>query len=184
MKLNELLEHKQNLLGLKINDQIINQNEKFVGYFNCVKKQLTSLEGCPTQIDGDFSCLDNKLTSLEYGPLEIDGFYWCSHNKLTQIDGPTININGYFRCDFNKIQSLHNIHKQILKMKGGFYATKNPIKSHVLGLLKIPGLTKVELDNKQVQNILNKYIKNKESKSLINCQNELIDLDLDEYAQL
>ena len=67
--------------------------------------------------------------------------------------------------------------------------TKNPIKSHVLGLLKIKGLRSVSLDNKEVADIINKYLfgatgKDPSIRDIVDCQEELMDNDLEDYALL
>jgi hypothetical protein len=48
--------------------------------------------------------------------------------------------------------------------------------------MRIKGLTKVYLDNKQVMGILNKYLKG--DRDIIKCQSELLDAGLEEYAKL
>lgn len=62
----------------------------------------------------------------------------------------------------------------------------NPIESSVLGVLLIPGLKKFEMDNNlNVEKILNKYLPNTRGKeAVVDCQNELIDAGLDDFAQL
>ena len=60
--------------------------------------------------------------------------------------------------------------------------SNNPITSHVLGLMLIEDLQFVEFDNKQLQNIINKHLK--EGRDVFECQNELMEAGLDEYAQL
>jgi hypothetical protein len=68
---------------------------------------------------------------------------------------------------------------------GVFYLDKNPIKSHVLGLLLIDGLRRVALDNEEVEAIINDHLRKPMSKQrMINCQNALIDAGYEEYAQL
>jgi hypothetical protein len=70
-------------------------------------------------------------------------------------------------------------------MNGTFYADNNPLKSHVLGLLLVKGCKKVELDNKVVEDVLNRYLpNNRGAKAVIEAQSELLDLDLEEFAQL
>jgi hypothetical protein len=70
-------------------------------------------------------------------------------------------------------------------MSGIFYAKNNPIKSHVLGLLMIEGCSSVELYNKKVESILNKYLPTTKSRqAVIECQKELIEAGLEEYAKL
>lgn len=98
----------------------------------------------------------------------------------------------------NKFTSLKDIHKHIKQItcreaiKTGLFAANNVIKSHVLGLLKIDGLTEVMLygvgDPREllyVENIINKYLPNKRGNdAVMECQNALIDAGYEEYAQL
>jgi hypothetical protein len=129
--------------------------------FNMVHKGLTTLAGMPKKIGGYFSCSDNKLTSLEGCPKDINGDFFCYGNNLT---------------------SLHNIHKMINNINGGsFVASINPIKECVLGLLKIKKLKSIACDNKQVQDIINKYLPEGD---IIECQAELIEAGYEEYAKL
>jgi hypothetical protein len=76
------------------------------GGFYCWRNQLTSLEGCPTEIRGDLRCSDNKLTSLEGCPTEIGGDFFCSYNKLTTLEGCPTEIGGSFWCSKNQLTSL------------------------------------------------------------------------------
>ena len=92
---------------------------------------------------------------------------------------------GNFGCYNNQLTSFEGIHKILKSMNGTFYANKNPLKSHVLGLLLVKGCKKVELDNKVVEEVLNRYLPNtRGSKAVIEAQSELLDLDLEEFAQL
>lgn len=114
--------------------------------------------------EGDFDCYSGKLTSLEGAPTSVGGDFCCGDNKLTSLGG---------------------IHKIIKKMNGVFYARDNDIKSHVLGLLLIPGCEKVDLDNNGVQKILNKYLPNTGGNQwVMQCQTELIEAGYREYAKL
>ena len=175
MKLKDLFEAKEkNLLGLEINGKLITDKthlEKWEGNFYCDNNQLTSLEHCPTSVDGDFFCSHNKLTSLEHCPTSVvGGNFYCDHNKLTSLE----------HCP-----SLKDVHKHIKQISGVFYADGNPIKSHVLGLLLIKGCAGIMLDNKKVQNIVNKYLPNDRGHSgLAACEDELIEAGLEDYAQL
>lgn len=169
-------------------------------YFACSHKNLLSLKGSPTSV-GYFSCDNNKLTSLEDGPKKVLNFYSCNSNKLkslkgapqkagtfqcslntlTTLEGVPSIIDGDFICDDNDLTSLHDIHKQINAIFGKGWFHNNPIKSHVLGLLKIKRLNLVTLDNKEVEEIINKYLPDGD---IIECQQELIEAGLEEYAQL
>jgi len=134
---------------------------KYVGYFYCNNNQLTSLEFCPEQVDGDFYCRNNQLTSLKYCPeyvggdfdcsynliisLEfcpktVDGDFSCNHNKLTSLEHCPETINGYFSCSYNKLTSLKYCPKTI---DGNFYCYNNNLTSleflpkHIKGYISV-----------------------------------------------
>jgi hypothetical protein len=69
----------------------------------------------------------------------------------------------------------------VTSINGIFLAKKNPINECVLGLLKIKKLKKVEIDNKEVEAIINKYLP---EGNIVECQSELIEAGFDEYAKL
>ena len=156
-----------NLLGLTINDKKITEqtpSELWPGNFYCSYNQLTSIEFCPQEVGGNFHCYKNQLTSLEFCPKEVGGDFYCSSNKLT---------------------SLADIHKRLKKMDGIFYAPDNLIKSNVIGLMLVAGCKEVSLDNKEVQNIMNKHLKSPFGHlRLLECQEELLSADLREWANL
>jgi hypothetical protein len=92
-------------------------------------------------------------------------------------------VKGYFSCFNNNLTSLAGIHKIIKEIHGYADFRNNPIKSNVLGLMRIKGLTMVvHLDNKQVMDILNKYLRG--DRDIIACQSELQDAGLEEFAKL
>ena len=153
--------------------------------FDCSMLELTTLRGGPSSVYGDFECDRNKLTSLENAPSLIGGYFSCSFNNLTSLEGAPRSVGGDFYCSDNGLTSLHDIHKIIKKINGDFWAQDNPITSCVLGVLLIEGCTKIEIDNKKVQNIINKYLPNHRGFSaVIECQSELLDAGYDEYAKL
>ena len=151
------------------------------GDFWCNRNQLTSLEGSPLQIGGDFCCQDNQLVSLKWAPQHVDGDFWCNRNQLTSLEGSPKHVGGNFLCYANKLTSLEGIHEQIVEINGEANFKQNPIKSHVLGLLLIKGLKSVKFDNKQLANVINKYLP---LGDIMECQNELIDDGLEEFAQI
>ena len=118
-------------------------------------------------------------TASEPWPGDFD----CRGNQLTTLKGAPSSVGGDFVCDSNKLTSLEGIHKIVKQMNGTFYAHDNPLKSHVLGLLLVKGCKKVKLDNRAVQEILNRYLPNtRGNKALLECQSELLDADLEEFA--
>ena len=153
------------------------------GGFYCFDNELTSLEGSPSHVNGNFDCFDNELTSLKGAPSHVGGNFYCSNNELTSLEGAPSHVGGSFYCSSNKLTSLKDVHKHIAEIKGEFYASDNPIKSHVLGLLLIKGVTEVRLDNEQVKEILNMHL-GKGRAGMLMAQEELIEAGLEEFAQL
>ncbi len=152
------------------------------GYFVCSRNKLTSLKGGPTSVGGYFNCYNNKLTSLKGGPTKVGGDYFCSKNKITSLEGVASSIGGDFYCTRNRLTSLHNIHKQIKHIGGHAEFQQNPIKTHVLGLLLIDGLTEVLLDKRYVEDIINKHLKG--DRDVFACQEELIEAGFEDFAKL
>ena len=157
MKVKELFEAKER----SILSVMGKQEDPYPRNFFCYNNNLTSLEGAPSVVNGNFSCSNNNLTSFEGAPSVVNGFFYCGGNKLTSLAG---------------------IHKIIKEIHGYADFENNPIKSSVLGLMRIKGLTRVYLDNKQVMDILNKYLAG--DRDIIKCQSELQDAGLEEYAKL
>lgn len=188
-------------------------NQHWYGDFNCGAKALTSLKGAPKTVEWNFDCNNNNLTSLKHSPTAVGGGYQCYSNKLTSLEGaPEVipfefncssnelttlegapeMIGTDFHCTDNDLTSLRDIHKIIKKMNGIVFADKNPIKSHVLGLLYIEGCIGVRLDNEKVANLMTKYLIKRDRfthgvpnhRFVLECQSNLLDADLEEYAQL
>jgi hypothetical protein len=191
MKFSEFLkeENEGSLIGKTINGKLITKDTKNEHWkddfdFNCSYNKLTSLAGAPASVGCDFNCSYNKLTSLEGAPASVGYNFICYDNKLTSLDGAPASVGGYFYCGDNQLTSLAGIHKIIKKMNA-FLAYKNDIKSHVLGLLMIPGCKSVELDNEEVEKILNKYLPNTGGNQVVmKCQTELIEAGYRDYAKL
>lgn len=145
--------------------------------FSIADNALETLDGCPSFVDGDFNCQNNKLKSFEGAP-------------------SIITSDGLFGG--NLFDSLHNIHEHIKQVDGSLYFVSQysymkrscPIKSSVLGLLRIKGLQTVTLtdardksdDLYKVQEIINTYLKKPDQ--LMECQDALIDAGLEEFAKL
>jgi Leucine-rich repeat (LRR) protein len=149
-------------------------------YFVCNDNKITSLKGIQKEINGDFFCDNNQLTSLEYGPEKINGDCFYNINQITSLNGCPKEVVGVLDLSNNKLKDLHDIHKHI-KSCGRIDVAKNPIKSHILGLLKIENLEKVFLDNKDVKEIINKYLP---LGDIFACQSELIESGYEEFAKL
>ena len=185
MKLHQLLTEsvEKSLRDIEVDGKRNFEGTVWDGDFDCSNQQLTSLNGAPSEVNGDFRCLDNQLTSLEGAPSEVDGDFNCSRNELTSLKGAPSEVGGSFVCYRNQLTSLKDIHKQIHRIDGYLDVSGCPIKSHVLGVLKIKDLKEIKIGNKQVQTILNKYLPVESASDIVDCQEELFQADLDEYAQ-
>ena len=149
------------------------------GFFYCNNNNLTSLQGAPQSVSGDFFCYRNNLTSLQGAPQIVSGDFSCSGNNLPSLQGAPQIVSGDFFCSGNNLTSLHNIHKQIKSIKGSFICD-NKIKSHILGLLLIRDLKKLE-GIREVEHIINKHLIDKDVHL---CQEDLIEAGFAEMGKL
>lgn len=174
--------------------------------------RLSSLDHAPKEVHKSFDVADNRLESLENGPVLVNGYYNCSNNKLknlkgipSRVDGSLIapnnfidsldgfptQVDGYINIAHNKLTSLAGIDKIIKKMNGSLYIDGNPIISNILGVMKInglsgiiPGLAKntVSLNLLKACEIVTKHIGDG-NKGILAAQQELIDADLEDFAE-
>jgi hypothetical protein len=174
MKVKELFESESHdLTGWESNSY---------GILDCGGKKITSLNGAPKKVN-TFLCGSNNLKDLKGGPERVLGDYNCEENQLTSLEGIAKTIGDGFWCRNNKLTSLHNIHKMVNSIRGGFYATENPINECLLGLLKIKDLDYFEFGDGslEAQDIINKYLPNG---NIIECQGELIAAGYEKLAKL
>jgi hypothetical protein len=150
-------------------------------YDNIQKKLSSEFRSWCSDQDGSYARLDLKKLPSNL-PNVYDDFN-CSYNELTSLEYAPKRVEGDCRCSNNKITSLHNIHKIFDSISGEFHLSGNPIKECVLGLLKIKKLNMVYIDNYKVEHIINKYLARDEI-DIVECQSELIEAGLDEYAKL
>ncbi len=163
---------------------------------------ITTLVGGPTLIDGEFDCSNNRLTNLIGAPEYIGDRFLCDENYLTTLDG--LNLTRPLKSvSFinNKITSLKGIHNRI---PGCFKIdiSDNPIQEGGIGLILIPGLQKVLFRQTDVLDptdfstkkkkrsnfdrallIIYKYL-DQGKKGLLQCQEELVNAGLSEFAEL
>ena len=148
------------------------------GSFYCSYNHLESLEGCPQTVGRDFYCSDNQLKSLEGCPQIVGGDFNCSRcgsNQLKSLEGCPQKVHGYFNCGNNpSLTSLARINFYVHEINGADGADFEgcPIKSNVLGILKIRNLKKVAFDDKQLEEIMNKYLP---MGNISECMDELLD---------
>ena len=145
------------------------------GSFYCYQNNLESLEGCPQKVGDGFYCSGNQLESLEGCPQTVGGSFYCSYNHLESLEGCPRIVGGYFYCSNNKqLTSLARINFYVHEINGkdGADFEGCPIKSNILGLLKIRGLKKVKFTDKKLQEIMNKYLPMGDS---TDCIDDLLD---------
>lgn len=151
--------------------------------------------------DGDFSVAHYELKTMQYMPKEVTGALIISNNYLKTFEfaprkiGKSLNQNqakGFvLLANYNQSLSLRNISKYIDEINGhaSFIMCEND--GYVLDLLNIKNLRGVkfceaatwEKDTKlyKVQEIINRYLPNGD---IFDCQSELMDAGLEEYAAL
>ena len=61
----------------------------------CLRKNLVSFAGAPSEVVGIFCCHSNNLTSLEGGPSVVGGDYCCFNNQLTSLKGFPSEVGGF-----------------------------------------------------------------------------------------
>jgi len=89
-----LYERKLTKLPLKFNK---------VNDFDISNNYLTSLEGCPVEVNGDFLCNNNRLVSLEYSPKIIRGEFVCEANNIKTFEYFPSFVRDGFHCVGNPI---------------------------------------------------------------------------------
>lgn len=157
---------------------------KVGGVYDAAHNQLTSLEGAPEEVN-EFNCANNQLKTLQGAPKKVGYDFFFGFNPLTSLEGSPIEVIGRYSCYHNKLlTNLKGIHKHIKTIKGTATFEGCPLTSHVLGLMKIEGLQRVEFNNALdgVEKIINKHLKGE--RNIFDCQAELEDAGFEEFAQL
>ena len=216
MKLTELYENEQQIGSIK---EICGDNVDFNSISSALDKifkfkKISSLEGCPDQLEmlsitGD----KNLLTNLKGMPKVItERCYITDGKQLDSFEGAEgVSVKSLLAFTGCRFESLHNIHKAFSSV-GRLSFISNPVESHVLGLLKIKNLVDVQFmtdtdyrahmgmwdDSSRWSPVhlqkLGRLAKLAKVQQIINehlgkndiltAQQELIDMGLDEYAKL
>lgn len=139
---------------------------KVDGNFDCGRNSnLITLEGSPEWVGGWFSCyLCSKLKSLKGGPKKVLGNFYCHNNS--------------------SLESLDYLPKEFGTISGGQLHLLNvPKVKDYLKIFDIKNIESVVLDEERskLSKILNKYLPKRD---MLNCQDELIEAGLEEYAEI
>lgn len=122
---------------------------------------ISSWEGIPKICNFSVLVAENRLNNFDHAPEKIVGNLTLSNNLFTSLSG---------------------INKHIKEIHGFLNITGNPIESSMLGIMKIKGLTEIIFtDRKEIETIFNRHL---QSGDIIECQSELMDAGLEEYAKL
>ena len=142
------------------------------------KMQITNYTIQPNGIVDVDDDVDISLRHLTHIPCQfgkVNGKFECSFRNFPS------DIGGFLSCSsLPNLTSFHNIHKIVKSISEEFLCDDNIIKSHVLGLLLIKNLTRVD-GIKDVEHIINKYLP---LGDIHLCQEELIQAGFPEYAKL
>jgi hypothetical protein len=137
-------------------------------------------------------CRFNKQSDLTGFrlPHKIIGSLLVCGCPIASIYGSPSFISGdVLLCD-TQLDSFQNIHKWVKHIGGVIWFLGSPITSHILGLLLIDGLERVVTVGltgplRQACEVLNAYLPNKRGMAGVNaCQDELIEADLEDFAEL
>jgi len=152
-----------------VSDLSLPENDWRISTLNISREKLTSLEGCPPNV----------------------GAMICENNLLTSFKGAPSYVNGQVDARDNKFINLRNVHFDLPIVEGPLRMGKNRIKSHVLGVILIEGLTDFTYEDTSVNiwaNILNQHLgglsKQIRQSRMYDCQQALIEAGFDEHAKL
>jgi hypothetical protein len=140
-------------------------------------------------VNGSYYCGFNKLRSLKGAPLRIKGDFSCQGNLIDDIGELPTHVNGYLNIENNKFTSLRGIDKHVKYIHEYIYISGNPIIGGIMGLMRIKGLQYV-IANPNTSSprlvsaclIISKYL-GAGNRGIISAQAELIDHELDEFAE-
>ena len=147
----------------------VNQLEDFI-------QAVVKTTGISFIIEKSYFMLSEKISDFRRIPKEFPGSVWLHGDK----------------CGFD---SFKGIEKHITRMNGTFYFDPKVVKSHVLGLVLIPGIEEImipapvkdqkigsDTDGWDFEQVFNDHIKVKGD--IFELQDKLIDMGFEEYAQL
>lgn len=148
-------------------------------------------------VSGEFDASNAKLTTFEGSPeiITLDKYKVIPaaffRGTMTSLDGITKEADFISITGCTKLTSLKDVHKHIASCR--VIAIPSTIKSNILGLLRIKNISSVTVHNvggmpanddlSRAIGIIKKYI-GKIPGGIVSAQQELIDADLDDYAEM
>ena len=178
--------YANNSLDLTTNNRLTHEFLEFEGDGMMLKYKLEL-------VDGNFDASKQDLVTLENCPGKVTKKLYLWGNKFTSLEGITPYIGRQLEIDHNdKLTSLQGIGKMIKKCPEIILPAN--IQSHMLGLMMIKDLENIANDDDEISfdqlpekyalaiRIINKHLGVKHD--LMECQEELIQAKLKEYARL
>ncbi len=145
------------------------------------------------RVDGVVALNYCDLSQIPFMIDEVSEFFSVGHNLLKSFDNFPRTIGTTLDVQDNQITSLIGIHKKINECKG-IILKGNPISEGGLGLLLIKNINHVVYEDKNMSTtprgdlalkIIHSYVQTEGGRDcLLECQQELIDAGLDEFAIL
>ena len=130
-------------------------------YFDVHNTKIKNLEHCPKKIGSDLLCYDNELTSLKGCPEIINGKLDCRNNELTSLeDLAKTTIAKDFDCSNNKLTSLKGCPEIIT---GSFDCSYNKLTS--LEYFPVTGKNEIHIHNNPIKTL--KGLVNMSAESLV-----------------
>jgi hypothetical protein len=184
------------------------------GNFNISRLRLKSLEGCPTDVTGSFNASYNIFPNLKDGPKRVGGDYYVSYNpELKSLEGMSEIVVGGVNLSSTRIsekdfkylpkkmkdlrlsscenvKNISTLHKHVQEIETAISVSGVDLTGGLLGLLKIKNLQAIQygfssdrpLD--KALKIVDNYMPVKTDDAIMDCQDELIDAGLEEYARV
>lgn len=148
---------------------------------------LDSLHGCPVFVGENLACSGIVLKTLQGAPEVVGKSAMFSGNNIEDLTGCPRHVGRQLDLSRNKLTSLQNIHKIVDHIGDSIILFGNPIKSHILGLLRINKLQHAIVHSNQGRlaetiSIINKHLRG--DRNIHTCQEELIEAGLKEFARL
>ena len=203
---NERFPHFPNTLPLKFGT--------VDGDFCIARLRLKTLDGCPTDITGTFNASYNIFPDLKGGPRRVGGDYYASYNpELKSLEGMAETVVGGMNLSSTRIseedfkylpkkmkelrlsncenvKTLSGLHKHVEEIERALGISGIDLSGGLLGLLKIKSLIGLQygfgsdkpLD--KALKIVDNYLPAKDTNAIMDCQDELIDAGLEEYARV
>ena len=170
-------------------DNIASQKQATLCVTGCEK--LLSLKGSPEEVLTLRAKGTKALKSLVGGPKRVMKSAYFQDSGIESLEGLLEVRNSLYVADCSHLKSLHGVGTTCLKSCSSLYLSPYVV-SDILGLMLVKDLSTIEVftntrTNKELEQAIKIIIKHKEYKAdpdLIDCQHELIEAGLEEYAEL